>query len=462
VNPSEINVMSTYGFINFTSMEHFASYMVYSNRFPASHLFGEVGFLLINLPQVKALLSKSECLVSDSNNNSDEEVIENKEFIGLSEIFRPEFWLELIKLYILNFHIQTPLFNLKHFDISKLPQSLLTSIYCFGYNFKADKTPELTDYMAKLSQSNVNRILFKPNLTNAKALFIHHYNYYYMGKFVEGRAILVHLTRMCHALGIHIDTKSIYNSDEFDRSSLYRNLALSHENLGTVYNLRPGFSVEIPSFNPTLYNSHWQLLNENTNNLLNLNQIKMEHYSKLCSLANEFRDKSLDTLSFSNLANLNDEEIANVCLTKYNDLLSQSLIISLEFNKLEEQYSQYSTDLFLTYEKIQLYYLFSYLLVFEFGRLKSSQLTPQLTLKSLEISILILETLQKIDDSNNLMYFYYLLGFNLMGIYNYLNVDDRQLVRDKLDVLYYSVRGFDNKWGDLNYSLFVSGLNLIK
>ncbi|KXN72364.1 hypothetical protein CONCODRAFT_69062 [Conidiobolus coronatus NRRL 28638] len=454
--------MSSYSHINFSSMEHFASYIVYSNRFPASHLFGEVGFLLVNLPQIKGLLSKSDYLIPDSNNNSsDEEELEHIELSGLSEIFKPDFWLELIKLYILNFHIQTPLFNLKHFDIAKLPQSLLTSIYCFGYNFKTDKTPELTDYMAKLAQSNVNRILFKTNLANAKALFIHHYNYYYAGKFIEGRAIIVHLTRMCHALGVHVDTKPIYNSVEFDRGSLYRNLALSHENLSTVYNLRPGFGVEIPNFNPTLYDSHWQLLNENTNNLLNLNPMKMEYYSKLCSLANEFRDKSLDVLDFSNFTNLNDEQITNLCLTKYNELLSQSLIISVEFRKLKQQYSSYSTDLFLTYEKIQYYYLFNYLLVFEFGRLKSNQLTPQLTRKILEIGSLTLEALQKIDDSSSLTYFYYLLGFNLMGIYNYLSADDKQLARDKLGVLFYSVKGFD-KMSHLNYSLFVSGLNLIK
>ncbi|KXN72365.1 hypothetical protein CONCODRAFT_4807 [Conidiobolus coronatus NRRL 28638] len=266
---------------------------------------------------------------------------------------------------------------------------------------------------------------------------------------------------MCHALGVHVDTKPIYNSVEFDRSSLYRNLALSHENLSTIYKLKPRFGVEIPNFNPTLYDSHWQLLNEDTSNLLNLNQMKMEYYSRLCSLTNEFRDKSLDVLDFSNCTSLNDEQITDLCLTKYNELLSQSLIISVEFRKLKQQYSSYSTDLFLTYEKIQYYYLFNYLLVFEFGRLKSNQPTPQLTRKTLEISNLILETLEKLDNSNNLTYFYYLLGFNLMGIYNYLSADDKQLVRDKLGVLFYYVKGFDNM-SHLNYSLFASGLNLIK
>jgi hypothetical protein len=78
---------------------------------------------------------------------------------GLSEVYNPKFWAELIRLYLIKCHAQSPIFKLNTFGLKNTPQSILIAAYCKGYLFYSSKTKELTAYINQLAKQNVNRII---------------------------------------------------------------------------------------------------------------------------------------------------------------------------------------------------------------------------------------------------------------------------------------------------------------
>jgi hypothetical protein len=435
--------MSQVQYSKFTSIDHLTQYILNSNRFPTSQLFGEFGLDFRGLNQIQSLVDKSKQTLKFSSSNAQTikftaaEDFASKQR-GLEDISKKNFWEDLIKLYLLHFHLNLPVFNLPSTTaIFNLPQPLLISIYCWGYICRKRKTPQLTEYMDKLAHNNVNRIIFKPSLSNCQALYIQYYNYYRRGKIREGRACINHLTRMCYSLGLHLDSQLFHPQQNYNRSNLFLNILCSQKNINTVYMVFPGFEYELENWNTNLFNPEWYRLPLKVRNLLNLSDGEDELFSRLSALKNRSKVEYLAQIKFPpNLAQYTNDQIEKICLLKLQKLKINYFNVYREYEALKSQFNSRCSDLSSNLEMVTLHYLQSSLLILEYGRLKSNPPTPTLLTKTVNILDEILSiTLSSSTNYKNYLDLNYLVGFTYLQIFGKLDYFKRREVFEKYEKL---------------------------
>ncbi|KXN72360.1 hypothetical protein CONCODRAFT_16202 [Conidiobolus coronatus NRRL 28638] len=118
----------------FSSIEHLTSYIINSNNIQPSQLAGESKWDLGKLPQIKYLVSRNEDLLANTKRvDSRIEKLSSNDLKNIKNIYDPNFWAKLIRLYIIHCSRDEIAFYLKDFNLSTISQSLLNAIYCLGY-----------------------------------------------------------------------------------------------------------------------------------------------------------------------------------------------------------------------------------------------------------------------------------------------------------------------------------------
>ncbi|KXN67341.1 hypothetical protein CONCODRAFT_87026, partial [Conidiobolus coronatus NRRL 28638] len=133
IKPIEKSIFISLRVTRFKDLEHLTSYMVYSNQVPLSQFVFHLAPELKKIPQIQAIISSNMENLPSSDDSSDNELFFNQHMGDLELVYKPEFWKDLIRLYITNYQHEIPLFNLKYFDIYKISQPLLVAIYFCGY-----------------------------------------------------------------------------------------------------------------------------------------------------------------------------------------------------------------------------------------------------------------------------------------------------------------------------------------
>ncbi|KXN67344.1 hypothetical protein CONCODRAFT_10623 [Conidiobolus coronatus NRRL 28638] len=463
----EYLLVTNFQFDQFQSLEHLTSYLICSNKFPLSCLIGELGWSIKRMPQIKRMIDSNLSLIPIATANiEDTSIFEVRETNGLELLYNPKFWTDLIRLYVVKQHPYLPIFNLKYFDLNLVPQALLVGIYCTGYSFWTKKSPELDHYMEQLAKRNISRVLFKPNISNLQALLLHCILFYSQCKVTEGRALLSHITRVSYLIGIHIQSGKFSSQVIYNRDLLYRKILFWQRNLNTVYKLVPSYELDVPKLIPNLYYDNWHELSKSTSAVLGLIENEVSVLSQLASLNVQYLDQSLLTLVFPVIKSQSDEEIEKMCWTRYNKLSKDFIKLSEEIKLLELRHSNCKKSSYLLQnlvdeKSLKIFYLDFYLVIFEFGRLNTSQLSTEFLDKTIEICDSILDMSFKSDLTEGAIEVSYLAGLTYMSMFTNLSEAKKLEIVSKLEILSKTFNDTLDKDNLFNYLIFNCGKKLI-
>jgi hypothetical protein len=406
------------------------------------------------LPQISAIVNENKYLIPNKNEkrNTNKATEARNEDSELSLLYDPKFWEDLIRLYLINHHINCAFFHLKDLQDNKLSQPLLTAIYFMGYLYRSDKPSRITEYMKNLAKNQFKKILFKPSLQNIQALCIYFYTFITQDEYKIATSILAHLTRMCYSIGLHIDTNRFLERVNYNRKILISKIARLNKNISGCLKIKPNYLLDVPRFETSLYDPRWHLLDFS---------FKLENFgledrlilSKIAIIHNRFWDNSLVYVSFANQS-IDPQHVGDLCLTKLKN-------VSLAYSKAKKSYSQ----LFEIYpnsemikEKIQfmenVYYVFQNDIL-EYW-LQKGQINAQLIQIILEYSFGILKTQLRNNRGRFSIYLAICTGFAYFKIFNYCTQAQKSLIINNLKFI---KSYLDNEVGDyhnLSYLLFKS------
>jgi hypothetical protein len=378
----------------------------------------ELNFEFRLLPQIKSEIHDSLYLIQNDQSkvNSGGKLYHITN--GLEELYNPEFWNELIRLYIIEFHKNINIFNLKYLDLDKIPRPLLTAIYCVGYNRRKLKTKELSDYMDQLEKNNIKSILFKPRLSNAQALLLHCKSLYYNFKVVKGRACYLHLIKMCYALGIHIDTDRFNDLGNYNRKAIYAKVL--EVNLFTYSVFKVFYKIEYEfQFNSQLYDASWQLLHKLVLDRLKLNDDEAKLISIATVLSNKFLDQCIHHMTFSQSLPKSDDEIENICLHKYYTLKKIYSSICKEFEILRLNFAHCLDIIDLSHDFLTVPYACAGLIILELGRRNMASVNQKFIYKSIELCFKALSTVPNVKLNQSRVFNYYYASISLITLIKY-------------------------------------------
>jgi hypothetical protein len=355
---------------------------------------------------------------------------------GLEELRNPNFWNELIRIYLIEFHAYANVFNLKYFDTSTVPQSLLIAIYCAGYDHRKQKTKELTEYMLHLAKKNIKRIIFKPSISNAQALLIHAHTIFYHLKDIESRALLLHLNRICYNLGIHIDTNRFCDSANFNRKALFTKVLISSNWLtGSIYKAFNNFETRVDDLEYTTHCSSWQLLSKQVARKLNFQDDEAILISKLAVLNNRCADISAKLVIFPTYFQGDNYKIEEFCMNRHRELTKIHSVVIEELEVLKLKYSHCLNTIKINQELLSTFYSIISLRIFGFERASTKMISHKLICKIKYLCFQILKTAEKASYNLTLTSFYYHASFTLMSMIDHLDCEQKKELTRLLKLL---------------------------
>jgi hypothetical protein len=394
----------------------------------------ELNFELRALPQIKGEIETSAYLIQKDKSG----IASGKRIYritnGLEELYNPEFWNELIRLYLIEFHRNNSIFNLKYFDLEQTPQPLLTAIYCMGYNRREMKTKELTDYMNQLEKNNIKSILFRPSLSNAQALLIHCHSLYHHFKIAEGRACLLHLVRMCYALGIHIDTDRFEDRIKYNRKAVYMKTLLVNLFSFSVFKVFYKFEYEF-EIESQLYDISWQLLPKLILHKLKLNDDQAKLISIVTVLTGKYLDRCTQLMISAQSLPKSDSAIEDICLGKYYILKKIYSDICKEFEILRLKFSHYLDTIDLRQGLLTVLYSFCGIVILEFGRRDMVSVNQNFIYKTIDLCFKGLEAVSNVKFNQHRAYNYYYVSITLISLIKYADQHQKQEMKSTFKIL---------------------------
>lgn len=453
-------------YCKFKDIEHLTSYILYSNEIPYSQLVFSLGLNFKKFKQFDIIfhqLSNTQlepeltvtniCNIHAYNNNE------------LSILYSKEFWIELLYLYLINFHPFNSIFNLKQFNPAKMNSTLLVAIYFKGYQYYSKKSKKLTDYMTQLALSLLKRILFKPSLTNLQAIYLLIYSLNINNETEVGRAYLSQLTRMSYLLGLNINTNKFSSGRGYDRKLVFIGISSVNRNASGSISIYPNYIAELPDIDPVLYKSEWQLLS------LSLNfQQPYDHlyYSRLTSINSKFKLLTLIQVTFPSKNSFSTpKKLEKFCQNRLLELNKVYVDICRDFDLLKLEFNDKMKDICSEELITKRAYLLLCLDVIEYWKLNSTALSQSLISCLIKLSCELIEKSLELGNfgSANISS---LLAFNLLSIYNFIaDKDEKNIAMDNLEILSNGIGICDmGGKGDMasfsNKLLIQTGLKLIK
>jgi hypothetical protein len=439
-----------------SSFDHLASYILKSNRVSIYDLINELNFELRALPQIKSEIQSSLNLIQKDQSR----VISGGKLCyitnGLEELYNPEFWNELIRLYLIGVHRYNNVFNLKYFDLEQIPRPLLTAIYCMGYNRREVKTKELSDYMEQLAKNNLKSILFKPSLSNAQALLLHIRSLNYNFKIVEGRACMLHLVRMCYTLGIHIDTDRFEDWINYNRRAVYMKTLEVNLFSYSVFKVFYKFEYEF-EFNSQLYDESWQLLPKLILDKLKLNDEEAKLISIATVLSNKYSDQCMQHMIFSQHLPKSDDIIEDICLQKYYTLKKMYSKICKEFEILRLKFAHCLGTIELNHDLLTVFYSFCGLAILEFGRRNITSVNQSLIYKTIDLCFKGLEAVSNVKFNQYRAHNYYYVSITLISLIKYADQHQKQEMKSFFKILSAKFLNVINSESILPYLIYKYG-----
>ncbi|KXN68095.1 hypothetical protein CONCODRAFT_79919 [Conidiobolus coronatus NRRL 28638] len=269
----------SYKWANFRNIEQFGSFIIYSKEVSILDYIFRWSDDLQYIPRIQSFMK--------DNINAPNEIYKSKPKFNpviarpLLLILQEAFWSGLIESYFKYFHPFRPIFNLVKFDLKTASDSLLSAIYFGGFVIQPNASDELSTYMKAYAITNVKKILFAVNLSNTQALGIYSHAFYVSGDYSLSRVCFCNFGRMCHALGVNINRKSLATLDQYNRKLMY-NIVKLYYNWTKLGVSQYGITSKDEEFDLDIYEPEYHLPNSSLK--LYNNDYESVAYSIFCSV----------------------------------------------------------------------------------------------------------------------------------------------------------------------------------
>jgi hypothetical protein len=344
------------------------------------------------------------------------------------------YWDDLIASYFKYIHPMLPIFSIYSFNPKTAAKPLLSAIYYGGFQYMQYKPPELVKYFNEYAERNIKEAIRVISLQNAQATVIYSFMMVISGNFKLFRACQAHAIRMNYALGLHLNLKILTPLQRYDRMKFFFKTCALHVFFCGMGSLSLNQLTEIRDFNVELMDSIYQIPNskcvfsfdtEDENLVYGicldiryaLNYIQSQHIFNL-SKCGKYHIKS----EFNKLS-INYTHKYIECMLVFDLLLHK-------YQHLKLSIQAYKINLVLTHHAINLE---MYIIL----RYKVEELTSSEISKMLYECVMLLNTIIESQGVCQIMpTFPYIAGLNFISIYQIANLDEKLLIKQKLNELF--------------------------
>jgi hypothetical protein len=190
--------------------------------------------------------------------------------------------------------------------------------YC-AYQFSKQRPNEITEYMDKLANQNIKKIVKNATIDNIRALIIHSSSAQFRGNLVLLKSLQAHLSRMCYLLGLHLNYNKLLPVDRYNRDLLFCMARTCGIRTSRSYNFAPNYLTNYKKSEPHLYDTKWQLPQSNSL-IYSINEIENGLYSRCITTYFKFINISTDIAWFPSFFKLEANNFRKTWTYKIKEL----------------------------------------------------------------------------------------------------------------------------------------------
>ncbi|KXN67338.1 hypothetical protein CONCODRAFT_19680 [Conidiobolus coronatus NRRL 28638] len=445
ISPLEKSVFTNLKLTRFQNLTHLTNYILYSNQVPNTQLIYHLSPDLKNIPQIKQILDKNEKIIdqyissiSIPNNRDPNSCICSN---SLNLVNDPNFWTELIKLYI---EFCLPSDDLLFWIPAPIP-----------------KASRINSIHESIIQSKSKKDSIHAKFANIQALYIYCQVLFNNGEISLTRNCFATLSRMLYALGIHLDAAKFDLDTNFNRKLILRRVSIFDISLAGTYKFYPNYIVELPKFSNALYDINWYLTPSKWSKFEEKESIKEYLEASITVIKNKFYDKTCNIIDFtinSSTKALRNDKLVKTKLKSLN--LAYSEVLGHSQN-LKWSYPQQVKIIEKFELSVKVSYIHLSLILLECWKLNKQGKNPQLTQKTLKFSIGLFELISQSESYKTDVFYYYLLGFSLLSNIKDFDKEGKSKALEVLEKLKVIVEQNHHEFNNLNLLLLGTGLKLL-
>jgi hypothetical protein len=340
------------------------------------------------------------------------------------------FWNELITLYFQHLHPRIPLFSIHSFNPKTSSKTLLSAIYYGGLYCRQDKPPEIIEYFEEYAKQNIKEIIKKISLTNIQAIFIYSALMVFTGKLTLSRALLAHAVRMSYSLGLHLNLKSLYPIQQYNRLMLFSNIRALTLNLTGMSSLALGQLTEFGQLNSGILAPQWQIPNSSCVFYFDTEDENII-YGFCCDTYSRFHDDcslsiwTIGSCSINYIDNIFDEIFANINQKYFQCIQTFDLLVK-EFPHHKPVVLSHKYQLIILYHNVNLER-------YKILKMRVNSLKPKQISNVIKAASLMFDSVVESESFiQHTHIFPYTVGLNFISIYSSCNRSQKLMVRDKL------------------------------
>jgi hypothetical protein len=227
--------------------------------------------------------------------------------------------------------------------------------YC-AYQFSKQRPNEITEYMDKLANQNIKKVVKNATIDNIRALIIYTTLAQFSGNLVLTKSLQAHLSRMCYLLGLHLNYNKLSPVDRYNRDVVFCMARICDIHISGTYNFAPNYLTNYKKSKPHLYDIKQQLPQSNSL-IYSINGIENELYSRCSTIYFKFLNISTDIAWFPSFFKLEANNFRKTWTYKIKELKNLYETSAKILKDLIDKYHVYKTTIapFETYLKTTYY-----------------------------------------------------------------------------------------------------------
>jgi hypothetical protein len=347
---------------------------------------------------------------------------------------QPSYWDELITSYFKYIHPMLPIFSIHSFNPKTAAKPLLSAVYYGGFQYMQNKPPELVKYFNEYAECNIKEAIRVISLQNAQATVIYSFMMVLSGNFKLFRACQAHALRMCYALGLHLNLKILTPLQRYDRMIFFFMSCAVHIFFYVMGDLSLNQLTELGDCNKELMSSKYQIPNSKC-----VFSFDTEGENVIYGVCVDIsfaivhmQSRHIFDLSkcSRNLINYKFGMLLIISAQRYAESISvyDLLLQKYPYLKLTIKTHRINSVILYCIGNLEMYAMLRH----KVNKLTSSQIS-----KMLDECIILFDAIIESQEFYQITSTYpYIAGLNFISIYQIANLDEKLLIKQKLNELF--------------------------
>ncbi|KXN66706.1 hypothetical protein CONCODRAFT_11393 [Conidiobolus coronatus NRRL 28638] len=426
----------------FKSLKDFTACVIQSDQISISYFVISCSTFIQSLPKFQHFI-KNKVLDLPTDSISNIKLLPFPLTRLLQLLYQKSFWDELLLQYFKEFHPMNPLFSIQLFNQKTATPTLLNAMYYCAYQSSKNCPYEITEYMDKLADQNIKKIVKNASIDNVRALIIHTILAQWGGNLALAKSLQAHPSRMCYLLRLHLNYNKLLQSDCYNRDILFCMARSCNIGLSSSYNFTPSYIESYKKPGPYLYDKKWQLLELDCSTLF----FKFVNVTSI-------------TIWFPILFKLETNSFHKTWTYKIKELKELYESTAQTLDSLKEKYYLYKSTIAPFETMLKMTYHEAVTEMYELLKHKNKILQPT------EISIIldhchelyhVLSTAE--EYSSFFQFFAHVIGLHYLNIYPKCSSLEKQRTKQRLLNLLLFMKDKFHPYFSLNYLLLKTGYN---